>query len=319
MPPRRTGPTPVDAITHTDKRANLPTADPRAQDFVTPDMEQPRAVPYQRDPALDPQLVWRGKDLDSEEFIVEAPPIYIQEKVDPRVIIENLRRTAEHPEDEPELTLFDTFDGLDELEIIDFYRHAANWSNRMILGDSLNVMASLAEREALRGKVQMIYLDPPYGIDFKSNWQASTRSRNVKDGNLNDASREVEQIKAFRDTWEWGIHSYLEYLRDRLMVAKELLTESGSIFIQIGSRNAYLVAALMAEVFDAENHVETIAFRKKTMPLGGRLLEGAYDYLVWFAKDKEAVKYHALFRGNWIGMASGWARDVRLSRLGVSR
>ena len=195
----------------------------------TPEIEQPIPVRYPRDPTLDPQLVWKGKDaLDSEDLVADAPPIYIQEKIDPRVIIENLRRTAEHPEDEPELTLFDTFDGLDELDLVDFYRHQANWSNRMILGDSLNVMASLAEREALRGKVQMIYVDPPYGIKFGSNWQASARKRDVKDGKIEDASREVEQIKAFRDTWELGIHSYLTYLRDRLAVAEDLLTESGS-------------------------------------------------------------------------------------------
>ena len=152
MPARKNktqGPTPVDAITHADKRANLPTADPRAQDFVTQEMERSNPVHYERDPTLDPQLVWKGKDeLDSEDLIADAPAIYIQEKIDPRVIIENLRRTAKRPEDEPELTLFDTFDGLDELDLVDFYRHQANWSNRMILGDSLNVMASLAEREA---------------------------------------------------------------------------------------------------------------------------------------------------------------------------
>jgi adenine-specific DNA-methyltransferase len=163
MPPRRaaaTGPTPVDAITHADKRANLPTAD--AQDFVAPEVAQPIPVRYPRDPTLDPQLVWKGKDaLDGEDLVADAPAIYIQEKIDPRVVIENLHRTADRPEDEPELTLFDAFDGLPELDLVDFYRHQANWSNRMILGDSLNVMASLAEREALRGKVQMIYIDPP--------------------------------------------------------------------------------------------------------------------------------------------------------------
>ena len=199
---------------------------------------------------------WSGRARTSStarDLVVDAPPIYIQEKIDPRVIIENLRRTAERPEDEPELTLFDTFDGLDELELVDFYQHQANWSNRMILGDSLNVMASLAEREGLRGKVQMIYVDPPYGIKFGSNWQVSARKRDVKDGKLEDASREVEQIKAFRDTWELGIHSYLTYLRDRLTVAKDLLTESGSIFVQIGDENVHLVRSLMDEVFGSEN------------------------------------------------------------------
>ena len=152
--------------------------------------------------------------------------------------------TADAPRRRAELTLFDTFDGLDELDLVEFYHHQANWSNRMILGDSLNVMASLAEREALRGKVQMIYIDPPYGIKFGSNWQVSARKRDVKDGKLEDASREVEQIKAFRDTWELGIHSYLTYLRDRLTVARDLLTESGSVFVQIGDENVHLVRAL---------------------------------------------------------------------------
>ena len=295
----------MDAITHADKRTNLPTAD--AQDFMSPELERPIPVRYPRDPTLDPQLVWKGKDeLDGEDLVVDAPAIYIQEKVNPQVLIENLRQTSTRAEDEPELTLFDTFDGLPALDQIEFYQHESNWSNRMILGDSLNVMASLAEREALRGKVQMIYLDPPYGIDFRSNAQGSTRTRDVKDGRLETFTREVEQIRAFRDTWAQGIHSYLDYLYQRLHAAKELLTESGSIFVQIGSQNAHLVAALCAEVFSPENHVETIAFRKKTMPLGGRLLEGAYDYLVWFAKDIERVKYRQLFQPKRVEGDAHW-------------
>lgn len=299
-------PTPVDAITHTDKRANLPTTDPHAQDFVTPEMERPRPVPYERDPTLDPQLVWKGKDIpDSEKLVVDAPPIYIQEKIDPRVIIENLRRTADHPGLEPELTLFDAFDGLDELELVDFYHHPANWSNRMILGDSLNVMASLTEREGLRGQVQMIYLDPPYGIKFGSNWQVSARKRNVRDGNLADASREVEQIKAFRDTWELGIHSYLSYLRDRLVVAKDLLTESGSIFVQIGDENAHLVRSLMDEVFGSENFVSQITFKKTTgagSPSGGTVvLASVSDFILWYSRDATRVKYRQLYRAKELG------------------
>ncbi|MBA3430999.1 MAG: site-specific DNA-methyltransferase, partial [Actinobacteria bacterium] len=261
------------------------------------------------------QLVWKGKDaLDGEDLVAEAPPIYIQEKIDPRVLIENLRDTAARPENEPELTLFESFDGLEGLDAVEFYKHDANWSNRMILGDSLNVMASLSEREALRGKVQMIYIDPPYGIDFRSNWQASARSRAVTDGDLAHASREVEQIRAFRDTWALGINSYLTYLRDRLAAASELLTDNGSIFVQIGSRNAHLVAALMAEVFGPDNHVETIAFRKKTMPLGGRLLEGAYDYLVWYAKDKEQVKYRALYQEKRVEGDTHWTLGISESQ-----
>jgi adenine-specific DNA-methyltransferase len=302
MPPRKkkpAGPTPVDAIVHADKRTNLPTAD--AHDFVSEGVEQPATLRYPRDPSLDPQLVWKGKDAqDGDDLVVEAPPIYIQEKIDPRVLVENLRRTAAKPEDEPELTLFETFDGLDEMELVDFYEHQANWSNRMILGDSLQVMASLAEREALRGKVQMVYIDPPYGIRFGSNWQVSARKRDVKDGKLEDATREVEQIKAFRDTWELGIHSYLSYLRDRLVAARDLLTDSGSCFVQIGDENVHLVRSLMDEVFGSENFVSQVAFRT-TSGLGGNLLPGSFDYVIWYARSREQVRYRPLYRPKLAG------------------
>ena len=293
------GPKVVEAITHADKRANLPTAD--AQDFVAPETEEPIPLRYPRDPTLDPQLVWKGKDeLDGEDLVAEAPPIYIQEKIDPRVLVENLRETAAKPEEEPELHLFETFDGLDELDLVEFYRHDANWSNRMILGDSLNVMASLAEREALRGKVQMIYIDPPYGIKFGSNWQASARRTAVKDGKFEDASREVEQIKAFRDTWALGIHSYLTYLRDRLVVAKDLLTPSGSAFVQIGVDNVHLVRSLMDAVFGRANFVSQISFRTTSgagSPSGGTdVLASVSDYLLWYARDRPSIKYRQLFR-----------------------
>ncbi|ODR09835.1 DNA methylase [Mycolicibacillus koreensis] len=289
------GPTPVDALAHRDKRTNIPTAD--AQDFVGPEIEQVRRIRLERDESLDPQLVWRGKyDADGagEDLIADAPPIYIQEKIDPRVLIENLRKTAEHPEDEPELSLFDSFDGLDELDQVDFYHHEANWSNRMILGDSLQVMASLADREKLRGKVQMIYIDPPYGIKFGSNWQVSARKRDVKDGKLEDAAREAEQIKAFRDTWELGIHSYLSYLRDRLLVARELLNESGSCFVQIGDENVHLVRSLMDEVFGSDNFVSQISF-EKTSSSSMDYLDGVSDYLLWYASDYTCTKYRPLF------------------------
>ena len=296
MPSKKTKtvtPTPVESITHSDKRRNLPTSD--AHDFVAPELEQPVPVRYPRDPTLDPQLVWKGKDeLDGEDLVAEAPPIYIQEKIDPRVLIENLRNTAARPEDEPELTLFETFDGLPELDMVEFYQHDANWSNRMILGDSLNVMASLAEREALRGKVQMIYMDPPYGIKFGSNWQVSARRREVKDGRVEDATREVEQIKAFRDTWELGIHSYLTYLRDRLMVAKDLLNETGSMFVQIGDENVHLVRSAMDEVFGSENFCGQIAFAKTTGQSGGRI-RSVFDYLLWYARSVEVVKVRDVY------------------------
>jgi adenine-specific DNA-methyltransferase len=291
------GPIQVDSIVHADKRANLPTAD--AYEFVSPEVDAPLVMRYPRDTSLDPQLVWKGKDTqDGADLSVEAPPIYIQEKIDPRALVEDLIRSKGRPEGS-QLNLFAAFDGLDELDLVDFYRHDANWSNRMILGDSLQVMASLSEREALRGKVQMIYIDPPYGIKFGSNWQSSTRKRDVKDGKLEDASREVEQIKAFRDTWELGIHSYLAYLRDRLQVARDLLTESGSVFVQIGDENVHLVRCVMDEVFGSENFISDIVLKTTSgagSPSGGTLtLAGVHDYVVWYARNLVRVKYRQIY------------------------
>src|SRR3712207_1733208 len=171
--------------------------------------------------------------------------------------------------------------------MVDFYHHEQNWSNRMVLGDSLLVMASLAEKEGLKGQVQTIYLDPPYGIRFGSNWQVSTRRRDVKDGKLEDAAREAEQIKAFRDTWELGIGSYLTYLRDRLTVARDLLTESGSVFVQIGDENVHLVRSLLDEVFGPENFVSQINFRSM-MPLESGHIESVYDYILWYGRNNNS-------------------------------
>jgi adenine-specific DNA-methyltransferase len=292
-PKKPSGPIPVEAIVHPDKRANLPTAD--AQAFVTPEVQEVVAVTYPRE-LYSPMLVWEGKEaLDEADLEVDAPPIYIQEKIDPRVIVEHLRETAQDGEVEPELTLFESFDGLDGLDLVEFYRHEANWSNRVILGDSLQVMASLAERERLRGKVQMIYLDPPYGIKFGSNWQVSARKRSVKDGRLEDIAREAEQIKAFRDTWELGIHSYLGYLRDRLQVARDLLTDSGSIFMQIGDENVHVVRSLLDEVFGAENFCAQILFLKTTGK-GSSFLDSSGDHLLWYARNADATKVRPLYR-----------------------
>ena len=298
----------MEATKHADKRMNIPTAD--ARDFVGPDVEAMRQVAYQRDPSLDPQLIWRGKfDQDQSDLVADAPPIYIQEKIDPRVLIENLRRTAANGEPEPELTLFEEFDGLSGLDAVDFYRHSANWSNRMVLGDSLQVMASLAEREALRGQVQMIYIDPPYGIKFGSNWQVSARKRDVRDGKLEDAAREAEQIKAFRDTWELGIHSYLSYLRDRLVVARDLLTDSGSCFVQIGDENVHLVRGLMDEVFGSENFCSLISFRTTSgagsFAGGTNVQPSTNDYVVWYARTIEGVKYRQLYLPKGVDEAGG--------------
>ena len=231
----------------------------------------------------DAQLVWRGKDRqDWSDLVVPTPPLYIQEKIHPKAIIDDLKRRKKETSDAPDL--FADFNGLDDPEArTEFYQHDQHWSNRFILGDSLAVMASLAEREALRGKVQCIYFDPPYGIKFNSNWQVSTLSRDVKDGKQQDVSREPEQIKAFRDTWKDGIHSYLTYLRDRLTVARELLTESGSIFVQIGDENVHRVRAVMDEVFGAENFVSTITF-KKTAGRNRHYLANVFDSILWYAK-----------------------------------
>lgn len=302
MPPRKkaaTGPTPVEDLRHDDTRVNIPTGE--LAGFVPDEVTPP--VRYPRDPSLDPQLVWRGKDeQDSADLEVPSVPIYVQDKVVPRAIVEELRRVGPVEDDVP--SLFDDFDGLDFGDKVDFYAHEANWSNRMILGDSLLAMTSLAEREGLRGKVQMVYLDPPYGIRFGSNWQVSTRKREVADGKATDATRQPEQVKAFRDTWELGIHSYLAYLRDRLVVARELLTESGSCFIQIGDDNVHLVRNLMDEVFGAENYISIITFAK-TSSATDEFLPVVSDYLLWYARDRDHLKYRRLFREKFVGGTGG--------------
>ena len=244
----------VETLTHDEAaRRNIPTAE--YHPVMAEEDKAPIRVAYERrNRDLDPQLVWRGKDeQDAADLVVQAPPLYIQEKVHPKVLIDDLlRQTKERREEEAPSApdLFADFNGLpDGAATTEFYRHNANWSNRMILGDSLQVMASLAEREGLRGKVQCIYIDPPYGIRFNSNFQWSTTSRDVKDGKAEHITREPEQVKAFRDTWRDGIHSYLTYLRERLIVARDLLTESGSVFVQIGDENVHRVRAVMDEVF----------------------------------------------------------------------
>src|SRR3989338_11040837 len=266
--PRKTGPTPIEAIKHKESRINIPTEELR--DFVADEEQAPKRMLYPRDQSLDPQLVWKGKDeQDASPLEVPLVPVYIQEKVPPQALVENLRQTAKAGEPEPELTLFSDFNGMGDADFdkkVDFYHHDQHWSNRMILGDSLLVMTSLAEKEGLKGKVQTIYFDPPYGIKFGSNWQVSTRKRDVKDGKVEDATRQPEQIRAFRDTWKLGVHSYLSYLRDRLIGMRDLLTESGSIFVQIGDENVHLVRSVLDEVFGSENFCSLITFRKKTMP-----------------------------------------------------
>ena len=285
----------VETLTHTDdKRPNIPTAE--LQPVM--DDDDPIPVTYERNRDLDPQFVWRGKDeQDWSDLVVQAPPLFIQEKVHPKVLIDDLMRSAQSDREKPEeqLDLFADFNGLPSEDAkTEFYQHDANWSNRMILGDSLRVMASLAEREGLRGKVQCIYIDPPYGIKFNSNFQWSTTSREVKDGKAEHITREPEQVKAFRDTWRDGIHSYLTYLRDRLTVARDLLTESGSIFVQIGDGNVHRVRGLMDEVFGSENFVSEI-ITKKSGGMGESQIDNVADFIIWYSRNKKSMKYRQLF------------------------
>lgn len=291
----------IETLTHDEAtRKNAPTAE------LEPVMEAadkaPIRVAYERrNPDLDPQLVWRGKDVaDWSDLVVNAPPLYIQEKVHPKALIEDLKRASKRaPEPEEAPDLFADFNGIDPEARTEFYQHDQHWSNRMILGDSLQVMASLAEREGLKGQVQCIYFDPPYGIKFNSNFQWSTTSRDVKDGKADHLTREPEQVKAFRDTWRDGIHSYLTYLRDRLTVARDLLTESGSIFVQIGDENVHRVRALMDEVFGDENFIAEIVLKTTSgagSPSGGTVtLAGVHDFVLWFARSKPSVKYRQLY------------------------
>ena len=283
----------VEAILHTDaKRANIPTAE--YQSMMSDEDRRPRHAQYEkRNPDLDPQLIWRGKYDGDDTLTVSAPPLYIQEKVHPKTIIEDLMRESRKERNAlvGKLSLFSDFNGIPAgVDKTDFYKHEQNWTNRMILGDSLQVMASLAEREGMRGQVQCIYMDPPYGIKFNSNFQWSTTSRDVKDGKLDNMTREPEQVKAFRDTWKDGIHSYLSYLRDRFLVARDLLTESGSIFVQIGDENVHRVRSLLDEVFGENNFISQISFIK-TSGSSSLYLENTYDYVLWFSKNSLQLKY----------------------------
>ena len=300
---RRNTPKIIETLRHESaSRRNIPTAE--HEPVMAADDRTPIAVAYERrNRDLDPQLVWRGKDQQNwSDLVVQAPPLFIQEKIHPKALINDLLRHSRTAEAERmarqsgnQTDLFADFNGLpDGADRTEFYRHEANWSNRMILGDSLQVMASLAEREGLRGRVQCIYIDPPYGIKFNSNFQWSTTSRDVKDGKADHITREPEQVKAFRDTWRDGIHSYLTYLRDRLTVARDLLTESGSIFVQIGDENVHRVRAVMDEVFGEGNFVSMIAFRTHSA-LGVKFIATPFDYIIWFAKDLDSVKYRDLY------------------------
>ncbi|MCL2000604.1 MAG: site-specific DNA-methyltransferase, partial [Planctomycetes bacterium] len=304
MPPKKTAPDKtVETLTHDEaKRLNIPTTELSAV-ARKEDLKPVRASYRRRDPDLDPQLIWRGKygleSMEDGELAVRAAPLYIQEKVHPKALIDDLKRESgggSRTASARQLSLFADFNGIPEgVDKTEFYQHEQNWANRLVLGDSLQVMAGLAEREGLRGKVQCIYFDPPYGIKFNSNFQWSTTSRDVKDNKTDHITREPEQVKAFRDTWRDGIHSYLSYIRDRLIVARDLLTDSGSIFVQIGDENVHRVRAVMDEVFGGENHISTIGFLK-TSSATSNYIPSTFDSVIWFGKNIEILKYRQMLR-----------------------
>jgi adenine-specific DNA-methyltransferase len=313
----------VKTLTHEEAtRKNIPTAE--YQSVLAKNEQASVQVAYERrNRDLDPQLVWRCKDeQDWSDLVVPAPPLYIQEKVHPKVLVDDLLRRSKAAEQSTDLQvdLFADFNGLPSEEAkTEFYQHDANWSNRMILGDSLQVMASLAEREGLRGKVQCIYIDPPYGIDFNSNFQWSTTDRDAKEGSIYHITREPEQVKAYRDTWRYGIHSYLTYLRDRLTAARDLLLDRGFIFVQIGNENVHRVRALLDEVFGESNFISLISVQTTT-GFEAKFLGNMSDFLLWYAKKKEAAranppyfrKEFELGEGNakWLLMPNGNYRGV---------
>jgi adenine-specific DNA-methyltransferase len=288
----------VETLTHEEaSRKNIPAAE--FQSVMRKEEQTPIRVAYERrNRDLDPQLVWRGKDeQDWSDLVTHAPTLYIQEKVHPKVLIDDLVRRSKSGQEaeEEQFNLFADFNGLPNDDAkTEFYQHDGNWSNRMILGDSLQVMASLAEREGLRGQVQCIYIDPPYGIKFNSNFQWSTTSRDVRDGNAEHITREPEQVKAFRDTWRDGVHSYLTYLRDRLTVARDLLADSGSVFLQIGDENVHRVRGLAEEVFGADNFIAQIQV-KKSGGATSQYLSGVTDFVLWYGKLQGKLKYRPAY------------------------
>ena len=282
---------PIESYEHKGKeRVNNPPVG-----LVTPDTDPDAGAKktYAYDPHLDPQLKWAGK-AEHTSFEIPTVSLHVHERIDPRTIIEAVRRVPD-PAAPVQFSLFATSQENPPLrEAIEFYQHAHGWSNRLVAGDSLLVMNSLLEKEGMAGKVQMVYLDPPYGIKYGSNFQPFVNKRDVKDGKDEDLTAEPEQIRAFRDTWELGIHSYLTYLRDRLLLTRELLTESGSVFVQISDENVHHVRELMDEVFGAGNFVSLVSF-STTSGFASLTLSRAGDYLVWYAKDKARIKYRQLY------------------------
>ena len=268
------------------ERANIPHVG-----LVTPasDPDTGAKKKYEYDPHLDPQLQWAGK---AEHTSFEVPPVslHVHERIDPKTIIETVKKDHD---DGGQMSMFSEKKPL--REAIDFYKHKEGWTNRLIAGDSLLVMNSLIEKEGMAGKVQAVYFDPPYGITYGSNFQPFVNKRDVKDGKDTDLTAEPEMIRAFRDTWELGIHSFLSYFRDRIKLAHELLDEKGSIFIQISDENLHLLRNILDDVFGPQNFMSVITFQTK-IPLGTKHLANLNDYIIWFAKDKEKVKFQKIYK-----------------------
>ena len=286
---------PIEQYEHKDKRrANNPPVGLVDQSNDTVEAKKT----YAYDPHLDPTLQWAGK-AERTTFEVPTVSLHVHERIDPRTILEAVRK--KNGDLAQQIPLFSRPDeNLPIREAIEFYKHAHNWSNRLIAGDSLLVMNSLLEKEGMAGQVQMIYFDPPYGIRYGSNFQPFVNKRDVKDGKDEDLTAEPEMVKAFRDTWELGIHSYLGYLRDRLLLARELLAESGSIFVQISDENVHHVRELMDEIFGASNFIANVTF-SKTSSASSQLLAGVGDYLLFYAKQIEKVKYRSLYKEKIFG------------------
>ena len=313
---------PVDAIKHdNDTRATIPTTELAGSEAAAVSSEkqsQYDTFRHEFNRGHDPELYWLNKYNNDDETTqrsdlrVDIRSLYVHEQIRPEMLINSLYRINEQKRNEEQVSLFDNegFDAPNAIEdelarVTEYYRHTDKWKNRLVQGDSLLVMNSLLKREGMAGKVQCIYMDPPYGIKYGSNWQMKLNSRDVKDNDQN-VSGEPEMIKAFRDTWELGIHSYLSYLRDRLVLARELLTESGSVFVQISDENVHLMRNVLDEIFGGENFVSQIPFRKKLMPLGANTLEGMCDYIIWYAKNIENVKYTALYKPSIPKKESRW-------------
>jgi adenine-specific DNA-methyltransferase len=298
----------IDQYTHdSKKRANNPPVG-----LVTPgtDPDQPSKI-YSYDPRMSPQLEWSGKQENSE-IEIDTVSLHVHERIDPLSIIEKVSKGKETQQQ----TLFHYFETPENnpplRDAIEFYKHDQNWSNRLIAGDSLLVMNSLLEKEGMGSKIQMIYLDPPYGIKYGSNFQPFVDKRDVKDGKDEDLTQEPEMIKAFRDTWELGIHSYLSYLRSRLLLSKELLTDSGSVFVQISDENLHHVREIMDEIFGSKNFVSIITFRRKINTLGAKFLGVVSDYLIWYSKDKTQMKFNKIFQQRAPQLGGTW-RHVELA------